>query len=133
MEPLSDEEFEAIVEEALASIPERFTSALDNVAIVIEDEPTDYHFGRLDDPDSLGGSFTDTDLLGLYDGINLVDRTSSYGARGPAPDVITIFKGPHERAFPSRDLLVEEVGKTVIHEIGHYFGLDDDRLYEMGY
>ena len=49
------------------------------------------------------------------------------------PNVITIFKGPHERCFDTREEMVTEVGKTVIHELGHYFGLDDDKLYAMGY
>ena len=54
-------------------------------------------------------------------------------SRADVPDVITVFKGPHERCFGSRAEIVEEIGKTVVHEIGHYFGIDDARLYEMGY
>ena len=58
-------------------------------------------------------------------------RTDGYDS--DVPDVITVFKGPHERCFSSRAEIVEEIGKTVVHEIGHYFGIDDARLYEMGY
>lgn len=128
---MSDEEFENVIEEALETIPEKFLEALENVAIVMEDEPDDYHFETLDEPESLGGSLYEDELLGLYDGIPLTERDGYYD--GDIPDVITIFKGPHERSFGSREEVVEEIGKTVIHEIGHYFGIDDERLHEMGY
>ena len=107
MHRMTDSEFESAVEEALGCIPERFLDALENVAVVVEDEPNDYHLETLEEPDCLG----DSDV----------------------PDVITVFKGPHERCFGSRAEIVEEIGKTVVHEIGHYFGIDDARLYEMGY
>lgn len=128
---MSDEEFESVIEEALESIPEKFLEALENVAIVMEDEPGEYHLDTLEAPDSLGASYFDDELLGLYDGIPLTERGDYYD--GDIPDVITVFKGPHERSFASREQMVEEIGKTVIHEIGHYFGIDDERLYEMGY
>lgn len=131
MTRMTDEEFEAAVEEALASIPERFLEALENVAVVVEDEPDDYHFGILDEPDCRGASVQGDELLGLYDGVSLPDRADGYD--GDLPDVITVFKGPHERCFDSRAELVAEIGKTVVHEIGHYFGIDDERLLEMGY
>ncbi len=128
---MSDDEFESVIEEALESIPEKFLEALENVAIVMEDEPGEYHLEALEAPDFLGASYFDDELLGLYDGIPLTERDDYYD--GDIPDVITIFKGPHERSFASREQVVEEIGKTVIHEIGHYFGIDDERLYEMGY
>ena len=131
MHRMTDREFESAVEEALASIPERFLDALENVAVVVEDEPNDYHLEALDDPDCLGASMVNDELLGLYDGVSLPDRADGYD--GDAPDVITVFKGPHERCFGSREEVVEEIGKTVVHEIGHYFGIDDARLHEMGY
>ncbi len=131
MYEMSDEEFEAVIEEALDAIPERFLEALENIAIVMEDEPDDYHLDVVESPDSLGGSMLDNELLGLYDGVNLVERADGYDC--DIPDVITIFKGPHERCYGSREEVVEEIGKTVVHEIGHYFGIDDDRLREMGY
>ena len=128
---MSPEEFEQTVAEALDLIPDRFIEALDNIVVVVEDEPDEYHLGTLDDPYSLGGSFHDDELLGLYDGVNLVERADGYEL--DAPDVITIFQGPHERCFSSRREMVAEIRKTVIHEIGHYFGIDDERLHEMGY
>ena len=96
-----------------------------------EDEPNDYHLETLEEPDCLGASVCDNELLGLYDGVSLPDRADGYDS--DVPDVITVFKGPHERCFGSRAEIVEEIGKTVVHEIGHYFGIDDARLYEMGY
>ena len=131
MHRMTDSEFESAVEEALGCIPERFLDALENVAVVVEDEPNDYHLETLEEPDCLGASVCDNELLGLYDGVSLPDRADGYD--GDVPDVITVFKGPHERCFGSRAEIVEEIGKTVVHEIGHYFGIDDARLYEMGY
>lgn len=128
---MSDEEFEHVIEEALDRIPDQFLQALQNVAIVMEDEPNEYHLGTPDKPLYPEGSYCDDELLGLFDGLSIVERADGYD--DDLPDVITIFKGPHERCFDSREEVVEEVGKTVIHEIGHYFGIDDDRLYEMGY
>ena len=127
---MTDEEFERVIAEALDSIPEQFLEVLENVAVVAQDEPDDEHFDVLDDPESLGGSVLGDELLGLYDGIPLTERGEYYEN---IPDVITIFKGPHERSFDTREEVIDEVRKTVIHEIGHYFGLDDERLYEMGY
>ena len=131
MHRMTDSEFESAVEEALGCIPERFLDALENVAVVVEDEPNDYHLETLEEPDCLGASVCDNELLGLYDGVSLPDRADGYDS--DVPDVITVFKGPHERCFGSRAEIVEEIGKTVVHEIGHYFGIDDARLYEMGY
>ena len=134
---MTDEEFESAIEDALETIPERFLKALENIEIVMQDEPDEEQLasvegdGWYDGPD---GEYTEEmpdELFGLYEGIALPER-GDYGWC-EVPDVITIFKGPHERAFDSREQVVEEIGKTVIHEIGHYFGLDDDKLYEMGY
>ena len=111
---MSDDEFEELVEQALDDMPEQFVQDMENVAVVIADEPTD------------------EELRSLYSGVPLTERY--YGDfEGGYPDVITIFKGPHERCFATRDQIADEVRKTVIHEIGHYFGLDDARLHEMGY
>lgn len=131
MHRMTDREFESAVEEALERIPERFLNALENVAVVVEDEANDYHLDALDDPDCLGASMMNDELLGLYDGVSLPDRADGYD--GDIPDVITVFKGPHERCFGSRAEIVDEIGRTVVHEIGHYFGIDDARLHEMGY
>lgn len=131
MFPMSDEEFEDAVQEALDSIPEQFMDALDNVAIMVQDEPEAYQLERLEASWHAPAPGMAGELLGLYEGVPLTERADGYEM--DAPDVITIFKGPHERLFSGRDQVVSEVRKTVIHEIGHYFGLDDERLHEMGY
>ena len=123
---LSDEEFEAAVMDAIDSIPEEFLDELENVAIVVADEPEDEDFEG-------DGYYTESgDLLGLYDGLALTERDSHYGM-GDYPDTITIFKGPHERLGGSRAYVLEEVRKTVVHEIAHYFGMDEDQVDDMGY
>ena len=123
---LSDEEFEAAVQDAIDSIPDEFLDELENVAIVIADEPEDEDFEG-------DGYYTeDGDLLGLYDGLALTERDSGYGL-GDYPDTITIFKGPHERLEGSREDVLEEVRMTVVHEIAHYFGMDEEQVDEMGY
>lgn len=140
MHRMTDEEFEAAIEEALDAMPEQFLDALENIAIVWEDEPSAYHLGLDDEGDVASwqddGECEDEsvpdDLLGLFDGLSLVERAEG-GYDDDIPDVITIFKGPHERCFSSREEVVDEIGKTVIHELGHYFGLDEERLAAMGY
>lgn len=129
MYQMSDDDFQAAIEEALDAMPEQFLGALANVAVVMEHEPSPYHLGY-DEDDDYDPAEAD-DLLGLFDGFSLVERAEGYG--DDVPDVITVFKGPHERCFDSREEIVDEIGKTVIHELGHYFGLEDDRLYDMGY
>ncbi len=125
MFPMTDEEFEGAVQEALDGMPDQFMDALENVAIMVQDEPESYQL------EELGTEHEPGELLGLYEGVNLLERADGYDM--DLPDVITIFKGPHERLFSSRDEVVSQARKTVIHEIGHYFGLDDGRLHEMGY
>ena len=123
---LTDEEFEAAVQDAIDSIPEEFLDDLENVAIVMADEPEGEDFEG-------DGYYTEEgDLLGLYDGMSLLDRDGGYGL-GDYPDTITIFKGPHERLEGGRAEIIEEVRKTVVHEIAHYCGLDEDQVDEMGY
>ena len=123
MYQMTDEEFEQAAEEALRALPEQFVSALDNVAIIIEDEPTESQ-------DVHGAGAHTGEVLGYYDGIPLTERDGGYDF--VVPDVIYIFKGPHERSFNTRERIVEEIGKTVAHEIGHYFGLDDAELRRLG-
>jgi predicted Zn-dependent protease with MMP-like domain len=130
MYKMTEDEFEAVVQEALDSIPDRFLDALDNVGIAIQDEPD---ADQLEDADFGTQDEESGELLGLYDGIALTERGQDYGEFGDLPDVITIFQGPHERSFDTRAEMVEEVRKTVVHEIGHYFGLDEDQLANMGY
>lgn len=130
MYQMTEEEFGQAVEEAIDGIPDQFLQALENVAITVQDEPDDYQLEALDDPD-LPGTAQDDELLGLYDGVPLTERSEFDDC--DVPDVITIFQGPHERCFPRRDEMVEQIGRTVVHEVGHYFGLDDEQLHAMGY
>lgn len=126
MVELTEEEFELAVQEAIGSIPEEFLDELENVAILLADEPHPNDF----DGD---GYFTEEgDLLGLYDGVSLDERADGYGF-ADSPDTITVFKGPHERLSDDREEVIDEIRKTVIHEIGHYFGMDEDQVDEMGY
>jgi len=112
---MSDEAFDQAVSEALDQIPEQFIELLDNVVILVEDYP--------DGPDK--------SLLGLYEGIPLSERDSHYGA--VLPDHIFIYREPLKRVCRDPEELVEEIGVTVVHEIAHFFGIDDDRLDEMGW
>lgn len=111
----TDDEFDALVEDAIDSIPDRFLDELDNVVFAVEDEPDD------------------GETLGWYDGVSLLDRGESYGAVSDYPDCITIFKGPHERLSDDRDEVIEEIRKTVVHEVGHYFGMTEEQVEAMGY
>jgi predicted Zn-dependent protease with MMP-like domain len=112
---ISAEEFEALVADALDTIPPDLRRAMSNVAIFIEDEsPT---------PGPV--------LLGLYEGIPLTERDQWYA--GVQPDRITIYRLPILRICHTRDDVVAEVRTTVVHEIAHHFGIGDDRLHELGY
>ncbi len=112
-------EFESIVEQALANIPEEFRARLDNVSITVEDEPT---------PATLEarGVAPGGTLLGLYEGRPLTVR-SSFDTFS-LPDRITIFQGPHERLARNREHLERLVEQTVWHEIAHYLGMDEDHV-----
>ena len=127
---MTDEEFETVVQQALDELPRRFTEALDNVGIALQDEPD---ADQLADAD-LGTCDEGTgELLGLYEGLPLTERGDDYGMGAmDVPDVITVFQGPHERAFSTRAEMVAEVKKTLMHELGHYFGLDEDALDRIG-
>jgi predicted Zn-dependent protease with MMP-like domain len=120
--PLAHVPFEQLVDHAVAGIPEPFRDALAEVAIVIEDEPTVLQRVENDLPD---GEM----LYGLYEG---VPRTE-YGADWTAiPNRITLFRLPLEEDFADPLELAEEVRLTVIHELAHHLGIDDDRLDELG-
>lgn len=119
---VSREEFEALVEEALAQLPEEFAEALDNVAVMVEEEPSDEDLEEvgidLDDPDR-------DELFGLYQGTPLTDRDSFYSA---LPDRVLIYRGPILRSCSTRREVIREVRETVQHELGHYFGMEEDEL-----
>ena len=134
-------EFERLVEEALAELPEEFAKLLQNIAIVVEEEPTEEDLELLEDEweddefeeDDDDGGEDDADpasdeLLGIYRGIALTDRT--FDMAPALPDQIAIFRGPILRVSRSRREAIREIRETVIHELGHYFGLDD---HEMPY
>lgn len=117
---LTHAEFEGVVSEALKSLPKRFADLIENVVITIEDEPTN------DDLESIEGDADgDSELLGIYRGIALTERTHGMPL---VPDEIAVFRGPINRAAGTRHEAVQEVRETVIHELGHYFGLDDDDM-----
>ena len=119
-ERLTRAEFERVVEEALESLPKRFADLVENVAVTVEDEPSaeDLEIAEGDADD-------DSELLGIYRGVALTDRTHDMPL---LPDEIAVFRGPIGRVAETRQDAVEEVRKTVIHELGHYFGLDEDEL-----
>lgn len=112
---MSGEEFDQVVESALVGLPAEFTKLLDNVAITVEDQPP---------PECPG-------LLGSYYGVPLTERDSGYA--GVLPDRIVIFKESILAICASRDEVISEVAVTVAHEVGHYFGIDDDHLEQLGY
>lgn len=116
---VSRREFEALVNEALEELPERFRALLENIAIVVEEEPTDDDYDETDIPD-------EDELLGIFRGTPLTVR--SYDAPPSLPDQVAIFRGPILRICDSREEVIEEVRDTVIHELGHYFGLEDDEM-----
>lgn len=118
---MSEDEFESAVNDALNRIPARIAQAMDNVAVFIDD---DYVPGPGEDPDTV--------LLGLYEGVPLTERDSWWDA-GSLPDRITIFRQPILDICESREEVVHEVAVTVIHEVAHHFGIDDERLHELGW
>jgi len=111
---MSRERFEELVSEALDEVPPEFARAMDNVVVLVEE-------------------FNDEapDILGLYHGVALTERTSSYG--GVLPDRISIYRQPILSMCEDEDEVVEEVLITVVHELGHHFGIDDARLHELGW
>ena len=107
-------EFERLVEAALDDIPDEIASQVDNVVVLVEDDPP---------PD-------DPDLLGVYEGVALTDRGADHTG---LPDRITIFRRPLLEMCADREELVHEIRVTVVHEVAHHFGIDDRRLHELGY
>jgi predicted Zn-dependent protease with MMP-like domain len=112
---MTREEFEELVSEALDRIPPELTRLMDNVAVFVEDESP-----------ASGG-----ELLGLYEGTPLTERGEWYA--GVLPDRITIYRGPTLRHCGTREEVIAETEVTVVHEIAHHFGIDDERLHELGY
>jgi len=114
---ISGREFEQLVEQALGELPQRFAALLDNVAVVVEEEPSDEDLDALDE--------NANELLGIYRGVPMTER--HYDALR-LPDQIAIFRGPILRVARSRSDAMHEIRDTVVHELGHYFGLDDEEM-----
>jgi predicted Zn-dependent protease with MMP-like domain len=114
--------FEQLVQDALASIPSRFRKAIHNVAIVVEDEPPAEVLQEMEiePPDT---------LFGLYHGTPLTERRWDYG--NTLPDRVTLFQGPIERESEDEEDAVIAIGETLIHELGHYFGLSEEEIEEI--
>ncbi len=115
--------FERLVRQALDRIPAEFQAAMKNVAIVIEDQPGP----EAADPDGHDEGV----LYGLYQGIPLPDRSADDS--GIPPDVIFLYQKPLEEDFPDREDLIREIEITIVHEIAHYFGFDEEILERYGY
>jgi predicted Zn-dependent protease with MMP-like domain len=112
---MSRERFEELVSEALDEVPEELLGLMSNVVILVEDDPP----------------AGDPHLLGVYEGYALTSRGWDYG--GVLPDRITIFRNTTLRICETEDDVVDEVAVTVVHEIAHHFGIDDERLHELGW
>ena len=122
MPRLSREEFTRLVEEALTEIPRRFRAEMRNVAVVVEDEPSQDLLDEMEiEP---GGS-----LFGLYQGIPLPERAWAHG--NTLPDRISIYQRPIEESCEDTEDIIVCVAETVIHEFGHYFGLSEEEIEEI--
>lgn len=113
---MSEAEFDQAVGDALDLIPDELARLMSNVAVLVDDEPP----------------AGEPELLGLYEGVPLTERDGWWDA-GSLPDRITIFRGPLTRLCSDRDELLDEIAVTVVHEVAHHFGIDDDRLHELGW
>jgi predicted Zn-dependent protease with MMP-like domain len=124
MNRLSQKAFDDIVAQAIARIPGEIRGHLENIVITVQDEPDGEMLAEAGVPPG-------ETLFGLYLGVPLIER--SVFDPPLYPDMIYIFKGPLETAFPNRKELVEEIEITVVHEVAHYLGLTDKDLEELGY
>jgi predicted Zn-dependent protease with MMP-like domain len=120
---VSREQFRRMTEKAWLTLPAKLRARVENLQIHIEDEPSprDYELNEVPD---------DEDLFGLFEGSALTDPDASSGCL--LPNVIRIFQWPHEEVCDTMEELEEEVTRTVHHEVAHHFGIDDDRLMEIG-
>lgn len=119
LEWMSEQEFDDAVSAALRRIPDELARLLTNVVVVVEEE---YEPEPWEDPD--------TELLGLFDGYSLAERAE---AAWQMPDRIVVFRGPLTRHCRSREELEDEIVVTVMHEVGHFFGIEEERLHELGW
>jgi len=116
---MSRAHFEAVVDRVLEGLPDWVHEQVDNLIVVVEDWPTPEQ-----DPEGNG-------LLGIYEGVSLAERSSDYW--GALPDQITIFRLPHLRLGVEGEDLEAEIRRTVLHELAHHLGIDDNRLHELGW
>ncbi len=116
---LSRVEFEKLVEKAIAELPEEFKSRIDNVVIAVEDEPTDEDYELTDTPD-------DEELFGIYRGPMRTEMT--WDMLPGLPPQVAVFRGPILRNTSNSREAVKEIKDTIVHELGHYFGLEDDEM-----
>jgi predicted Zn-dependent protease with MMP-like domain len=118
------ERFEELVHQAVESLPQEFLESLENIEVLVEDYPTAHQLSK----SKIKGNYI---LLGLYEGVPRTRRSSHYGM--VLPDKITIFqKAVESKCRNKEDAIVVEIGRVVRHEIAHHFGIDDDRLRELG-
>jgi len=117
------EKFEELVDKAVKSLPEEFLSRLDNIDVLVEDQPTASQLRK----SRLKANQT---LLGLYEGVPQTRRSSNYGM--VLPDKITIFQKTIEAKCRNSEEIIAEIERVVKHEIAHHFGISDDRLHELG-
>ncbi|OBI47953.1 hypothetical protein A5707_18770 [Mycobacterium kyorinense] len=111
---MGPQRFDELLSDALDLIPPELAAVMDNVVVLVADRHPD-----------------DAELLGLYEGVALTERDSNYA--GSLPDTITIYRDALLDICDSDDEVVDEVKITVIHEIAHHFGIDDDRLHDLGW
>lgn len=118
--------FEKIVQQSFELLPEKFSQELDNVSIVIEDYPGEETVKKM----RLRNKHQ---LLGLYQGIPRSERGTWYGMSPVVPDVISLYQRNIEAVCPNDEMVVEKIREVLIHEIGHYFGMDEDEVRKAGY
>ena len=123
---VSRERFAELVEQALEELPPQFAEFLEEVPVQIEDQPSPQLLKQL-------GLDEDELLFGVYQGASLMTRAESEGRGTPMPNHILIFQDDIEEVCQNEDELIDEVRTTVLHEIGHHFGMDEDDLDELGY
>jgi len=119
---MTKSQFEALVARAMRSLPKTFREKIKNIAVVVED------WADAETLAEMGIEPPDT-LYGLYRGIDLTRRDGSYG--NVLPDVVTIYQGPIEEDAADEEEMAEIVRETVVHELGHYFGLDDETMHRI--
>ncbi|TAH50495.1 MAG: metallopeptidase family protein [Chloroflexota bacterium] len=120
---IAQEEFERIVDETVAQLPEQFRARIENLAIVVEEFPDAWTLQSVGLKNRYG-------LLGFYHGVPLTLRTQNYGS--VAPDLISIYRQPIMSYYRTDEAIRAGIRHTVLHELAHYFGISDERLHELG-